>query len=109
MHLYLPNAIQLSTIVPRPDYSGRACLSRLGCRGPRQWQLLPLLGWPFCPKFGAKQLLAVNHNGCCVTPNFRQKTGPGGLPRATFHAEALVELTGIEPVTPCLQSRCSPS
>jgi hypothetical protein len=23
--------------------------------------------------------------------------------------ERLVELTGIEPVTPCLQSRCSPS
>jgi len=23
--------------------------------------------------------------------------------------ENLVELTGIEPVTPCLQSRCSPS
>ena len=23
--------------------------------------------------------------------------------------EFLVELTGIEPVTPCLQSRCSPS
>jgi hypothetical protein len=23
--------------------------------------------------------------------------------------EVLVELTGIEPVTPCLQSRCSPS
>ena len=23
--------------------------------------------------------------------------------------DVLVELTGIEPVTPCLQSRCSPS
>ena len=26
-----------------------------------------------------------------------------------YRASALVELTGIEPVTPCLQSRCSPS
>ena len=28
---------------------------------------------------------------------------------ANRHLEEMVELTGIEPVTPCLQSRCSPS
>ncbi len=33
---------------------------------------------------------------------------PGGDDQETAY-EFLVELTGIEPVTPCLQSRCSPS
>ena len=30
-------------------------------------------------------------------------------PKRSTWMRALVELTGIEPVTPCLQSRCSPS
>ncbi len=36
-------------------------------------------------------------------------TNPEPLGLGGYRASALVELTGIEPVTPCLQSRCSPS
>jgi hypothetical protein len=52
--------------------------------------------------------------------NQSRKTGHGVLPDRSLLIDArdvdleaanehLVELTGIEPVTPCLQSRCSPS
>ena len=46
--------------------------------------------------------------------NFRrsqkgEKRLHSSLSCAFFNHGVLVELTGIEPVTPCLQSRCSPS
>ena len=41
------------------------------------------------------------------TFRFEQETRP--LTNLFKNSKNLVELTGIEPVTPCLQSRCSPS
>ncbi len=31
------------------------------------------------------------------------------ITKSNYHTYDLVELTGIEPATPCLQSRCSPN
>ena len=78
-------------------------------------------GWVehFCPKFGAKrpalvgplrnctvvaadaQLMAVTRGSSLVTR----------FPPTSYQLRitTLVELTGIEPVTPWLQTRCSPS
>lgn len=47
----------------------------------------------------------------CSAPR-RSFGGPSGAQRsksATASGQTMVELSGIEPLTPCLQSRCSPS
>ena len=61
-------------------------------------------GWVghHCPKFDAKQPV---FDGLLLTPNLGQPV----TPVTDFHVETLVELSGIEPLTPWLQTRCSPS
>ena len=49
------------------------------------------------------------HSSCTVCTN-DGTFGPGGDFSKSFTIRRkLVDVTGIEPVTPCLQSRCSPS
>ncbi len=57
-------------------------------------RVLRRCGQAFCPRFSLKLI------ACDSTSN---------SPPVLAGSGNLVELTGIEPVTPCLQSRCSPS
>ena len=87
MHLYLPNAIQLSNIVPRlvgGDLPGQAGKDSARSSAPHAKARQP-------------------SKAAAMASNLKQNSQP------RFGFEVLVELTGIEPVTPCLQSRCSPS
>jgi hypothetical protein len=48
--------------------------------------------------------ISAAHNGFMTSADVR-----GFLRAPLHHCNAVVELIGIEPTTPCLQSRCSPS
>jgi hypothetical protein len=55
---------------------------------------------------------AMNNHPYRTTVRRRSFGGPSGAQRpkaATASGHNMVELSGIEPLTPCLQSRCSPS
>ena len=54
------------------------------------------------------RLSGVRSNHLSYEPKFRSLSLPCELNPKPFRL-ALVEIIGIEPMTPCLQSRCSPS
>ena len=62
-------------------------------------------------KFGSNHMLpnhsVVKEPGSFLTESSMQllRTGSDEIPNST----EVVEVSGIEPLTPCLQSRCSPS
>ena len=53
--------------------------------------------------------LAFDHAFLCVCGPAHASPRPEGAERAQLPEGVLVEVNGIEPMTPCLQSRCSPS
>jgi hypothetical protein len=84
--------IALRPVQRSTSVKGRSALNSSSLVSPRitSWVIL---GRPYSPGFHPGLFWVV----------------PTGLKRAEVAVENLVELTGIEPVTPCLQSRCSPS
>ena len=55
------------------------------------------------------RLSGVRSNHLSYEPKFRSPDFPLASSTPSLSRLALVEIIGIEPMTPCLQSRCSPS
>ena len=64
-------------------------------------------GEPRCKLDLSSNDLACRAKARGIAPAFAQGLQRGSLP--SFNERRLVEPDGIEPTTPCLQSRCSPS
>jgi hypothetical protein len=100
--------MRTSADIRNPTNAGRTLISRRILSGPRR--LEP-------PRQPSSRSASGRLSGPRILPPDSVQTSPPaarqprrlGLGSIAPTSAALVELTGIEPVTPCLQSRCSPS